>query len=120
MGAAKANKILADLLRAEESAQADIDAAKQRRKQELKKAKDEADQAIAEFRVEQEKKHKEESADLTSPSSAKKSSATAELNKVQADYDKNKTKTVKYVVDKVLDVQISLSETQKQSLRMGA
>jgi len=38
---------------------------------------------------------------------------------VKRDYEQNKDRTIKYVISKVLDVQTTLTDTQKQALRMG-
>jgi len=46
-------------------------------------------------------------------------SSKKELDAVQKDYSANKERTVKYVVDKVLDVPIGLTDTQRQALKMG-
>jgi len=48
------------------------------------------------------------------------SETLAEVAKVQQQYDQHKQNTVKYIVSKILDVPITLTATQIQSLKTGA
>lgn len=109
------------LLEAEKSAKQSLERAVQDRKAKLKSAKEKAEQDLKVFRDEQQKKFEKETASKKDFDAMKEmsNSTKAEIEMVQRDYDSNKTRTVKYIVDKILDVPITLTDTQMQSLKAG-
>merc|ERR1712226_1422042 len=84
------------------------------------RAKKTAQDELARFQAEQEKKYK---AELEAEEQKAKSSTQSasdnqsELAQVEADYQANKDKTVKYIVDKVKEVSLELTSTQKLALQ---
>mmetsp|Transcript_19317 Transcript_19317/g.41488 ORF Transcript_19317/g.41488 Transcript_19317/m.41488 type:complete len:122 (-) Transcript_19317:277-642(-) len=114
--------LIQQLLQAEKEAEALIATAKKNRLTKLKQAKDKAEEEMKTFREEQEKKfQKEMGAKAAADPGADQKAKTAEaLAQVNSDYTKNKDRTIKYVIEKVLDVPTSLTDTQKQALKVGA
>ena len=53
------------------------------------------------------------------PAEALKASTKSEVDAVMKDYTTNKARTVQYVVSKVLEVSVGLTDTQKQALSAG-
>merc|ERR1712204_34652 len=92
--------------------------AKENRKSKLKQAKAKAEEDIELFKQEQEAQFK---VALTAKAAAdperdQRSKTEARIRQVNQDYETNKARTVKYVVEKVLEVSTILTETQKQAL----
>merc|ERR1712107_584759 len=94
---------------------------KKNRLTKLKQAKEKAEEDLKVFREEQERKFQKEmgAKAAADPSAELKGATAAEVQLVQRDYDQNKTRTIQYVISKVLDVPTTLTDTQKQALRMG-
>merc|ERR1719220_1277120 len=97
-----------------------IAAAKRKRQARLKQAKDQAEDDLKQFRAAQEKKFEQDyGAKANADPSAELSTDTrAEAEAVQRDYRNNKDKTISFIVSKVLDVPMTLTDTQKQVLKM--
>eukprot|EP00747_Dinoflagellata_sp_TGD_P212196 gnl/TRDRNA2_/TRDRNA2_85315_c0_seq1.p1 gnl/TRDRNA2_/TRDRNA2_85315_c0~~gnl/TRDRNA2_/TRDRNA2_85315_c0_seq1.p1 ORF type:complete len:123 (+),score=56.12 gnl/TRDRNA2_/TRDRNA2_85315_c0_seq1:79-447(+) len=117
----KSQELIQQLLVAEKQAEELIATAKKNRLTKLRQAKEAADEELAEFRQKEEEKFAKEFGAKANvdPAADLKTTTQMEINMVQRDYDTNKAKTVQYIVGKVLDVQIGLSETQKQALKTG-
>merc|ERR1711862_1035757 len=98
-----------------------ISAAKKTRLEKLRKAKDKADEELKVFKEEQEAKFLKETGSkaASDPTAELKDSTNAAISAVKNDYTTNKGKTVDYISQKVLDVPIGLTDTQKQALRMN-
>merc|ERR1712004_606213 len=94
--------------------------AKKNRNAKLKQANEKAEEEVKAFRDDQDRKLKVIDAKAAADPSAELAGATkAEIDMVKRDYTQNKDKAIKYVVEKVLDVPTSLSETQMQALKLG-
>merc|ERR1712203_219911 len=108
-------------MKAEKSAEQLIAGAKQSRQARLKQAKEKAEEELKHFRSEQEAKFQREvgSKQNADPSAELSGATQAEAAAVKGDYQSNKDRTIKYIIDKVLDVPTGLTETQKQALKMG-
>mmetsp|Transcript_19316 Transcript_19316/g.41487 ORF Transcript_19316/g.41487 Transcript_19316/m.41487 type:complete len:122 (-) Transcript_19316:73-438(-) len=114
--------LIQQLLQAEKEAEALIATAKKNRLTKLKQAKDKAEEELSAFRTEQESKFQKEMGTKAAadPASETKAKTEAALAEVQKDYQTNKARTTAYVISKVLDVPTSLTDTQKQALKVGA
>jgi len=103
---------------AEKKADYIIDEAKKHRKNLLTKARDAAEEELKVFAVEQDRQYKAVVAENKEDDATKELEAatSAELSAVESDFTRNRYKTVEYVVDKVLDVPLVLTSTQRQAL----
>jgi len=108
-------------LLAEQQAEQIIAEAKKERLAKLKKAKDKAEEDLKVFKEEQEAKFQKETSSkvASDPHSELQDSTKQQIGMVQKDYDTNKSKTIQYVVGKIMEVSIALTDTQKQALRTG-
>merc|ERR1719414_2788537 len=102
-------------MKAEQEAENLVSRAKKDRQHRLRQAKDKAEEELKVFREDQEHKFQAEvGAKATADPSADLSGETAaEARAVQKDYTNNKEATIKFIVEKVLDVKTGLTETQK-------
>merc|ERR1712194_758238 len=118
---AQQQELISQLLQAEKQAEELIATAKKNRLTKLKQAKEKAEDDLKAFRAEQEEKFQREmgAKAKADPSAELKGATEAEVNMVKRDYEQNKDRTIKYVISKVLDVPTTLTDTQKQALRMG-
>ena len=94
---------------------------KRNRQAKIRQAKDKAEDDLKVFRAEREQKFQQEvaakaAADPTAELSGK---TQADVAAVERDYDQNKARTIKYVIDRVLDVPMTLTATQTQALKMS-
>jgi len=119
--AAKPQALISQLEAAEAQAETIIATAKRNRQAKLKQAKEKAEEDLATFRKERESQfQKEMSVKATRDPAAELSGTTAaEVEAVKSDYARNKDKTIKYVIEKILDVATTLTDTQTQSLKRG-
>mmetsp|Transcript_1027 Transcript_1027/g.3678 ORF Transcript_1027/g.3678 Transcript_1027/m.3678 type:complete len:126 (-) Transcript_1027:43-420(-) len=117
----KSQELIQQLLQAEKQGDELIATAKKNRLSKLRQAKEKAEEDLKAFREEQEAKFQKETGSKAAadPTAELKDSTKAELDLVAQDYNANKAKTTDYIVGKVLEVPLELSETQKQALRMG-
>mmetsp|Transcript_65074 Transcript_65074/g.170429 ORF Transcript_65074/g.170429 Transcript_65074/m.170429 type:complete len:123 (+) Transcript_65074:85-453(+) len=117
----KSQELIQQLLRAEKEAEEVISKAKKNRLVKLKQAKDKAEDDLQAFRTEQEAKFLKETGvkSAADPTAELKDSTRAQIEMVKRDYESNKAKTIQYVVGKVLDVHISITDTQKMALQTG-
>lgn len=120
--ASKSQELIQQLLQAEKQAEDIISNAKKNRLAKLRQAKEKAEEELKDFRNKEETKFQKEMGSKVGadPAAALKASTQAEIDGVQKDYQTNKGRTVLYVVNKVLEVQIALTDTQKQALTTGA
>merc|ERR1712194_618189 len=118
---AQQQELISQLLQAEKQAEELIATAKKNRLTKLKQAKEKAEEDLKAFRAEQEQKFQREmgSKAAADPSAELKGATEKEVQMVKRDYKQNKDRTIKYVISKVLDVPTTLTDTQKQALRMG-
>ncbi|CAK0871022.1 unnamed protein product, partial [Prorocentrum cordatum] len=99
-----------------------IEAAKKERVKKLRQAAQAAEDDLRSFREEQQRLY-EAKANSTQDNDAMRElqqKTRAEIDMVRSDYESNKDKTIKYVVEKVLDVPTTLTETQSMSLSAGS
>ena len=117
--AADSTSLINRLLQAEEEAAKIIENAKTSKTTKLKQAKANAVQQLETFKRDEESKYNEELAKLKAndPSAKLESSSAKELAMVQQDYESNKDATVKYIVEKVKQVNLELTDTQKLALK---
>ena len=117
----ESQQLIKQLFEAETKAEELIAQAKQARLTKLRQAKEKADDEVKAFKEEQEKKHLAETSAKNQTDHTKdlEGATKAAKEEVEAAYRNNSAATVTYVVNKVIDVPIGLSETQKQALLMG-
>merc|ERR1719311_178120 len=111
MASNDSKKLIETLLKAEKQAEELISTAKKNRLTKLREAKAAAEEELKEFKEKEEANFQKTIASKASsdPAADLKASTERELQMVKQDYENNKGKTVKYVVDKVLDVPINLT-----------
>jgi len=109
---------IATLDAAEKKADVIIDEAKKQRKNLLTKARDAAAEELKVFSAAQDSQYKAVVAGSQDDDATKELqvATAAELAAVESDFIKNKDKTVGYVVEKVLEVPLALTSTQRQAL----
>merc|ERR1719311_848551 len=119
-GATTQQALIKQLLDAEGEAKA-IQDAKRNRVEKLRGLTLAAEKEVEDFKRERETKYQEDIASraVLDPEAAMESSTRREIDLVQQEYQNSKKKTVDYIVDKVLDVVIELTPTQKQALKTG-
>mmetsp|Transcript_59325 Transcript_59325/g.105957 ORF Transcript_59325/g.105957 Transcript_59325/m.105957 type:complete len:122 (+) Transcript_59325:89-454(+) len=118
---AESKKLIETLLAAEKEAEKMIAEAKKQRREKLNEAQVAAEKELKDFRAKQEEEFQKTTGAKAAmdPDADLKASTANELKMVAQDYENNKAKTIAYVVQKVMDVEISLSDTQKQALKGG-
>merc|ERR1712070_433955 len=120
-GAGDSKKLIDSLLQAEKQAEEIIATAKKNRLSKLREAKAAADEELELFKAAQEESFQKSlgAKAKVDPAAELKAATEAELHLVEQDFANNSKKTVDYVVQKVLDVPLKLSSTQKQALKAG-
>merc|ERR1712079_611203 len=105
---------MGDLMKAEQSAEAVVAAARKTRQAKLKQAKDKAEDDLKVFREEQERKFQKEVGTKANadPSAELGATTRAEAAAVQQQYQQNKKQTIDYIIAKVLEVPTGLTDTQ--------
>merc|ERR1712150_72428 len=98
-----------------------IEKAKLAKKNQLTAAKEDAQADLEAFRARKKKEFDEEVARKGGDSATQEEDRKAkeQTAQVDRDYEQNKKTTIDYIVGKVLNVQLELTETQKQALRNG-
>eukprot|EP00419_Tripos_fusus_P005715 CAMPEP_0172677368 /NCGR_PEP_ID=MMETSP1074-20121228/14626_1 /TAXON_ID=2916 /ORGANISM="Ceratium fusus, Strain PA161109" /LENGTH=123 /DNA_ID=CAMNT_0013495189 /DNA_START=52 /DNA_END=423 /DNA_ORIENTATION=- len=121
MAANKSQELIQQLLQAEKQGEDLISTAKKNRLAKLRLAKEKAEEDLQAFRAEQEAKFQKETGTKAAadPTAELKDSTKAEIDMVSQDYQANKTKTIQYIVSKVMEVSTELTDTQKQALKTG-
>merc|ERR1719281_2162352 len=121
MAAGDSKKLIDSLLQAEKQAEEIIATAKKNRLSKLREAKAAADEELELFKAAQEETFPKSlgAKAKVDPAAELKATTEAELRLVEQDFANNSKKTVDYVVQKVLDVPLKLSSTQKQALKAG-
>mmetsp|Transcript_7039 Transcript_7039/g.7647 ORF Transcript_7039/g.7647 Transcript_7039/m.7647 type:complete len:126 (+) Transcript_7039:51-428(+) len=117
----KSQELIQQLLKAEKKGDDLIGTAKKNRLAKLRQAKEKAEEDLKAFREEQEAKFQRETGSKAAadPTAELKDSTKAEIDLVTQDYNANKAQTIEYIVNKVLEVPLELSATQKQALKMS-
>lgn len=112
------SKLIERLNEAEVKAEGIIDEAKKYRKALLAKARDAAEEELKGFSAEQDRQLRDALAVQNDDDATKALEAVTsqELAAVDGDFQRNSSKTVAFVVEKVLDVPLALTGTQKQHL----
>ncbi|CAE7665496.1 atp6v1g, partial [Symbiodinium sp. CCMP2456] len=107
---------------AEKQAEEIIANAKKNRLTKLRQAKDKAEEELKDFREKEEARFQKEMGAKAgaNPAETLQVSTQSEIDSVHKDYANNKAKTIEYVVGRVLEVPVTLSDTQKQALKTGA
>mmetsp|Transcript_85072 Transcript_85072/g.275464 ORF Transcript_85072/g.275464 Transcript_85072/m.275464 type:complete len:127 (+) Transcript_85072:64-444(+) len=120
-GQSGSQELIQQLLQAEKQGEELIATAKKNRLAKLRQAKEKAEEDLKAFREEQESKFQRDTGSKAAadPAAELQDSTKAEIDLVKQDYASNKGKTIEYITSKVLDVSITLTETQKQALRTG-
>jgi len=121
--AGKSQELISKLLQAEDEAEKVIKAARDMRTQKLKDVKTAAEEELAPFRMKEEQKFMEEHRAMSQKgnvSAQLEKDTQQELAMVKADYDNNKKTAIKFVLDKVLDIDLTIPENIKTQLTMGA
>lgn len=110
--------LLARLNTAESQANTIIEDAKKYRKALLNKARAAAAEELQAFSESQERQYQASIGSTKDEDTTKEleTKTSDELAMVETDFNRNKDKTVGYVVEKVLDVPLALTSTQRQAL----
>jgi len=118
---ASSQDLIQQLMQAEQRAEELVASAKKARQAKLKQARDKADEELAVFKQEQERKFQNEvGAKENADPAAELSSATRqEAQAVQKDYQQNKDKTVQFIVERVLEVPTKLGWLADEVLQLG-
>jgi V-type H+-transporting ATPase subunit G len=120
---AKSQDLIQKLLKAEDDAEKIISAAREQRSRKLKDVRAAAEAELVPFKNKEEEKLKQEVAEsqASGMSANELERATQqELSMVKQDYETNKKTAIKYILDKVLDIDLTLPENTKAALAMGA
>merc|ERR1712232_1283121 len=106
---------------AEKKAEELIAEAKSHRLDRLRQARKKAEEELREFRAKEEAKFEKETGakSRADPQAALASETAKQLAGVEVDYTRNKDRAVSHVAGKVLDVTLTLTETQVQALKQG-
>merc|ERR1712216_464128 len=106
---------------AEKQAEELIARARENRVLKLKQAKDSADDELKKFREAEEAKFQTETGarSAVDPAADLKNTTKMELDMVSRDYEQNKEKAANYIVGKILEVPLELSQIAKSSLKAG-
>lgn len=121
--AGKSQELISKLLQAEDEAEKIIKAARDMRSAKMKDVKAAAEEELAPFRMKEEQKFVEEQRAMqgkNNTSAELEKSTAAELATVRSDYETNKKNGIKHILDKVLDIDLSIPANVKQALLMGA
>lgn len=121
--AGKSQELISKLLQAEEEAEKIIRKAREMRSEKLKDVKSAAQEELGPFRMREEQKFAEEQRAKATSAAASgdlDKNTAAELAMVKNDYETNKKGAIKYVLDKVLDIDITIPPNVKQQLMGGA
>lgn len=121
--AGKSQELISKLLQAEDEAEKIIKAARDMRAQKLKDVKTAAEEELAPFRMKEEQKFMEEQRVMSAKGNVSadlEKTTQQELQMVKNDYDSNKKNAIKFVLDKVLDIDLSIPENIKTQLMMGS
>jgi V-type H+-transporting ATPase subunit G len=117
--AAKSQELIAKLLQAEEQAERIISEARDNRSKKLKDVKTAAEEELEPFRHKEEQRFKTEQAEATSQndvSSKLEATTQMELGQVKQDFENNKKAATKFILDKVLDIDLTIPENIRQQL----
>merc|ERR1712238_433515 len=98
-----------------------IATAKKNRAEKIKRAKDKAEDDLKAFREERESQFQQElkAKAAADPTAALVGVTQREVDAVHRDFEQNKARTIRFVIDKVLDVPTTLTLTQMAALRTG-
>ncbi|CAD7965248.1 unnamed protein product [Amoebophrya sp. A25] len=121
--AGKSQELISKLLQAEDEAEKIIKAARDMRSAKMKDVKPAAEEELAPFRMKEEQKFVEDQRAMqgkNNTSAELEKSTAAELATVRSDYETNKKNGIKHILDKVLDIDLSIPANVKQALLMGA
>lgn len=121
--AAKSQELIQKLLQAEEQAERVVQAAREERARKLRDVKDAAEKELAPFKAKEEEKFNQEQAQAAGGAKVVGDLAARteqEMQLVKQDYDNNKKTAIKYILDKVLDIDLSIPENIKNQLLQSA
>jgi V-type H+-transporting ATPase subunit G len=112
--AAKSQELIGKLLAAEESAEKIIQNAREQRQRKLRDVRLAAEEELEPFRKKEEEKFMAEQAQATASEQVTaqlEKQTQMELAAVKSDYEANKKTAIKYILDKVLDIDLSVPES---------
>ncbi|KAF4678278.1 hypothetical protein FOL47_000005 [Perkinsus chesapeaki] len=122
MASQQSQQLIQQLLKAEQEADTYVSRARDNRTKKLREAKSAAQEEVASFRQKEEDKFNRDYAALQSTSGGEDEELAkqtqADIQAIRASYDKNCKATVKYMVERVLDVKPELSRIQVDVLSM--
>jgi len=119
----KSQELINKLLQAEDEAEKIIKNARDSRSSKLKDVKAAAEEELAPFRMKEETKFMEDQRAMamqTAQSAELEKATAAELTQVKGQYEGNKKQAIKFILDKVLDIDLSIPSNIKNALLMGA
>jgi len=118
--AAKSQELIQKLLKAEDDAEKIIQNAREQRSRKLRDVRQVAEEELEPFRQKEDEKFLAEQAAAGGHNTMELDAATQqELSQVKTDYDNNKKTAVKYILEKVLDIDLTMPENIKQQVMMG-
>jgi len=111
--------LIQKLIRAEEEAEQIIRAAKDERSKKMKDVKAAAEEELIPFKMKEENKYQEDLRAMSAKgniASDLERQTQMELGMVNQDYESNKKNSIKYILDKVLDIDLSVPSNMKEQL----
>ncbi|KAF4679414.1 hypothetical protein FOZ60_015077 [Perkinsus olseni] len=122
MASQQSQQLIQQLLKAEQEADTYVSRARENRTKKLREAKTAAQEEVASFRQKEEEKFNRDYAALQSTSGGEDKELAKQtqddIDAIHTAYTKNSKATVKYMVDRVLDVTPELSRIQVDVLSM--
>ncbi|CAD7944716.1 unnamed protein product [Amoebophrya sp. A120] len=121
--AGKSQELINKLLQAEDEAEKIIKSARDMRSNKLKDVKSAAEEELAPFRMKEEQKFYDEQRAVAAQNSMSmdlEKSTAGEIAAVKGEYESNKKQAIKFILDKVLDIDLTIPSNIKNALLMGA
>lgn len=120
--AGKSQELIQKLLKAEEDAEKIISNAREQRARKLRDVRQTAEEELEPFRAKEEEKFLQEQAVSGQAHSTAELDANTqrELATVKNDFESNKKNAIKYILEKVLDIDLTMPDNIKQQVMLGA
>lgn len=121
--AGKSQELISKLLAAEDQAEKIIADARAQRTQKLKDVRAAAEAELEPFKMKEEQKFRQEQLEMsntTGNNAALEQQTQRELAQVKSDFEGNKKAAAKFILDKVLDIDLSIPENVAAQIKRGA
>lgn len=120
--AGKSQELISKLLAAEDQAEKIIADARAQRTQKLKDVRTAAEAELEPFKMKEEQKFRQEQLEMsntTGNNAALEQQTQRELAQVKSDFEGNKKQAAKFILDKVLDIDLSIPENVRAQIARG-